>query len=303
MNSAEAVDRKIAAWKNKGLTKAEMAAKIAEACLGWPYIFGARGQLCTPAFRKQRANATGGAEGNEILKKCQACNGKTCSGCKWYPSGLRVRSYDCRGFTYWTLLQVGIKIVGQGATSQWNTASNWTEKGDISKMPLDKVCCVFWADKKNPKKMGHTGLYIGNGIIIHCSGEVKRGKPTDKGWTNYAIPAGMDGSVPGPDPSYRPTLRNGDKGEYVTLLQTKLIQLGYDVGPTGADGKYGAKTTAAVRKFQHDRGLVEDGICGDDVWNALDNPTELYTVTVQHVSRSVAESIINLYGGSMKAEG
>ena len=55
-------------------------------------------------------------------------------------------------------------------------------------------------------------------------------------------------------------LRQGMKGLRVQALQAKLLTLGYDVGT--ADGLFGAKTKAAVQKFQTDKGLVADGIVG-----------------------------------------
>lgn len=45
-------------------------------------------------------------------------------------------------------------------------------------------------------------------------------------------------------------------------VQKRLIALGYDLGSYGADGDYGAATTAAVMKFQRDQGLEADGIWG-----------------------------------------
>ena len=175
-------------------------------------------------------------------------------------------------------------------------SSAYTSKGKIADMP-NVVCLVFM---QSGDKMSHVGIHIGNGQIIHCSGTVKYGKTTDRGWTHYAVPKGMSGQVPTTD---KPTLRRGSSGEYVTLLQTKLIQRGYDLAPYGADGKFGPKTEAAVKAFQRDNGLTADGICGRNTWAALDKAkTTLYTVTIQHVSKSVADGIISTYGGTMKAE-
>jgi peptidoglycan hydrolase-like protein with peptidoglycan-binding domain len=52
-------------------------------------------------------------------------------------------------------------------------------------------------------------------------------------------------------------------------MQQMLIDKGYDVGATGADGKFGPKTAAAVKQFQQDFGLQADGIAGDQTMSAL----------------------------------
>jgi hypothetical protein len=44
--------------------------------------------------------------------------------------------------------------------------------------------------------------------------------------------------------------------------QIAFVNLGYDLGPSGADGKDGPKTRAAVTKFQRDNGLEVDGMVG-----------------------------------------
>ena len=63
------------------------------------------------------------------------------------------------------------------------------------------------------------------------------------------------------------TLRSGDRGNQVKTLQRLLNALGYDCG--NADGIFGAKTKAAVMKFQKAMGLVADGIVGIKTWIAL----------------------------------
>ena len=81
------------------------------------------------------------------------------------------RAFDCRGFTHWCLKQVGIDISGGTVSSQYNAAKNWAQRGSVANMP-DVVACVF---QKSGSSMPHTGLHIGGGVIIHCSGEVKIG--------------------------------------------------------------------------------------------------------------------------------
>lgn len=301
MNTYEDVVASLNNWRTMGMTKAEIVIALAEACLGWSYVWGGYGQKCTKANRESYAGrgSCPSAESDVIRNKCQqlrSSNPKsTCAGCRWYPGGSTL-FFDCRGFTRWCLMRVGITIAGAGATSQWNTASNWQEKGEVKDIP-EKLCCVFM---KKGTKMSHTGLYVGNGKVIHCSGEVKIGKITDKGWTHYAIPNGLEGEIP----VTLPTLRKGSRGEYVTLLQTKLIQLGYDLSPYGADGLFGNKTLEAVKAFQANNSLTSDGIVGSRTWEALNSGvTKLYTVTINHLSKSVADEIVSKYGGVMQLEG
>ena len=65
------------------------------------------------------------------------------------------------------------------------------------------------------------------------------------------------------------TLRNGSSGSDVKKLQQALINAGYDVGSTGADGIYGAKTKAAVTAYQKANGLTVDGIAGNQTLGSL----------------------------------
>jgi hypothetical protein len=48
----------------------------------------------------------------------------------------------------------------------------------------------------------------------------------------------------------------------VKEVQQLLVDLGYDLGPAGADGKFGAKTRAALMTFQGLNGLTPDGVGG-----------------------------------------
>lgn len=66
------------------------------------------------------------------------------------------------------------------------------------------------------------------------------------------------------------TLRRGDRGAYVEMLQLALFRSGY-LRESDIDGIFGVKTENAVRAFQAAMGLSGDGIVGEKTWAKLDN--------------------------------
>ena len=66
---------------------------------------------------------------------------------------------------------------------------------------------------------------------------------------------------------YYPTLRKGDRNEYVLHWQKFLNMSGF---PCGAeDGIFGKNTEHAVKEYQEAHGLVPDGIIGKNTWNSV----------------------------------
>lgn len=66
-----------------------------------------------------------------------------------------------------------------------------------------------------------------------------------------------------------PLVRRGSKGELVKWIQKRLIDLGFNCGPSGADGDFGYCTLAAVQNFQTKKALTADGIVGPITLSAL----------------------------------
>ena len=314
MNSADRVDELFQQWKSQGMTKEELIVRTGEAELGWPYVWGAVGAQCIPSKREYYANRSScpAAESKLIISRCQALNGsgKSCGGCEYYPDNMRVLIDDCQGFVKQVCSRVGISFAGGGATSMWNNDSNWQQKGARDTLP-EKLCCIFW-QASDKKTMNHIGFYIGNGWMIHCSGTVKKEKLSAK-VTHWAIPRGLGGDTPMPT---HKTIKRGSTGPDVVECQEDLIQLNYDLSPYGADGKFGAKTEAAVKSFQSThvdpttgKQLKADGIVGPATWAALDAavgpvpPVEvLYTVTIPHLTLEQANSLISQYPDAKKVE-
>lgn len=64
-----------------------------------------------------------------------------------------------------------------------------------------------------------------------------------------------------------PTLRKGTSGNITKLLQEKLVKLGYNTN--GIDAIFGSGTYNAVVQFQKDKGLIADGVVGQNTWRKL----------------------------------
>ncbi len=274
METAKTVAAKIAEWKRAGFSKAQIIQNAAACCIGWPYVWASNGERCTPGWRKNRIHYCREQKyADAIRNNCSVLSGnrEQCAGCKW--DGCLC--FDCQGFDHWILEQVGVPLYGGGATTQWNTATNWAAKGEIATMPRGLVCCVY---KRKDNTMSHAGMSMGdgNGGAIHCSTTVKRGNvftDTPK-WTHWGIPKGLYSTEElrkaglNVDESRNvPTLRRGNNGESVKELKELLNEK--HGAELKVDGNFGKATEAAVKAFQQAHGLTVDGIVGPKTWAAL----------------------------------
>ena len=320
MKSAEYVKKLIADQKAAGKDPSLITWNAALACVGHAYVFGARGESCTPANRRKYYASKGDAHPT-IRSACKNFEGdESCSGCKWFPDGKRTSFYDCRGFNYKMLLEVfGWKLNGSGCTSQWNDKANWKAQGEVSDgIPQNVIVCLFYYKKdtkgKRTKTLSHTGLYY-NGKTVECSSGVQKSETLNKKWEVWGVPACVDAKVVIPDKPQQPAesgsaklpiLRNGNKGTYVKKAQQLLQERGYSLGICGVDGDFGPATEKAVRQFQQDWGLNPvDGIIGEKTWEKLQSTPvkeKTYTVTIKGLSKDKATKLQKEYPGSIMKE-
>jgi peptidoglycan hydrolase-like protein with peptidoglycan-binding domain len=70
------------------------------------------------------------------------------------------------------------------------------------------------------------------------------------------------------DPGHNPrSLAEGDVGGDVQLIQSRLKNAGYFNGI--CDGKFRSSTTAALKKFQRDHHLNQNGVVSNKVYEEL----------------------------------
>lgn len=259
------------------MSKASDARAWAEQRVGCPYIYGATGKTCTVSYREARA-AQYPEYADKIRKNCPRLskNVSTCADCKWCDpeTGAGKLAYDCAQLVRWCMHSVGIEMVS-GANSQWQK-TDWAQTGTIDTLPKDKLCLVYREDTDGKKH--HTGIYCGNGKIIHAKGHDYGVVQQDLGvpkFTHWGIPRGLYDIGGGTDmkPTW-PTLRYGDSGLFVIILQGLLAANGLGIGKsgllsTGVDGKFGGKTQNAVKEYQAMTGQNITGVCGSATWNSL----------------------------------
>ena len=125
-----------------------------------------------------------------------------------------------------------------------------------------------------------SGKYLLPGDILlydnhHGATNVTCGKQVRGDYTYHDVIANPGAYRPTPTPTPEPSklgdrvLKYGDEGEDVRELQEDLIKLGYDLPAYGADGDFGGETERAVKRFQQEHQLPEDGVMDDEDYTAL----------------------------------
>ena len=253
----------------------------------WGYILNTSGQIWTQAAQDKRAKTD-----EQVRLYGQQWVGKHVIDC----SGVWAKAMnECGSYMY------------HGSNTMWDkycTDKGTLKSGGRSDGLLLKPGSAIYTGTKDGNH-NHVGMYIGDGTVLEAGG-VQKGvcltPITASKWKCWGEMKRVDYSGETPEPS-KPILRRGSVGPYVTAVQAKLVQLGYDLKAYGADGKYGAKTETAVMAFQRDHGLSADGVVGPATYDALEAARAIrYTVVIQHVGKDVADGIIKTYGGTMTAE-
>ena len=288
----------------------------------WGYIWGTAGIEWTQARQNQKINYLVSKYGADWKKNSDAKNDNyyMCGmyGSKWI--GHMVS--DCSGMFVWAFKQFGLGMSHISSNIYKSYCSTKGKLTDDLKKTILPGTAVFTG--KTADNHPHVGLYIGNGKIIEAHGTqagVVTANISESRWTWFgqlknveysASEAPEQPSAPAGDKESAttlPTLKRGSKGEYVTLLQTKLVNQGYSVGSYGIDGDFGSATEKAVKQFQRDHGLTADGIVGAKTWaaiNAVSNNEPAketrYTVTICGLTADKAKEVTGKYGGVITVE-
>lgn len=161
--------------------------------------------------------------------------------------GYRAGAYGSRG-NLWA--KVGPKYVGDDVivwVAQWGGRP---DMGDV------------WQFSASDKVDGYLESVDGNKVLSERFGQL----------VVQTEPAPAPAPTPEPEPSGNvtlnlPTLKQGNKGMHVKVMQTCLISKGYSCGWMGADGDFGANTKIALYKFKG--GSDSTVVCDAPTWKKL----------------------------------
>lgn len=152
----------------------KQAVEKALSLVGQGYIYGAKGQRCSPAFREKQAE--------QYPDQAEYILGV---GAKW--DGVPV--WDCAQLTR-AAAKAGGFTLPSGTTSQWNKA-DWAQKGTIDTLPPGEAVFLYRRKGGSTTTMQHTGLAMGDGTCVHARGTaygVVRQNMSQYAWTHWARP-------------------------------------------------------------------------------------------------------------------
>lgn len=124
--------------------------------------------------------------------------------------------------------------------------------GPIQRAQANQTATWFW------QTYAWSGGRIASGIHLY---QYRNGQKINGGAVDFcrSLQTNFGQSGDGGDASSTASV---EVSEDVRRYQKRLIELGYNLGPSGADGIRGPLTIAAVQAFQKSNGLVPDGVVG-----------------------------------------
>lgn len=183
----------------------------------------------------------------------------------------------CCTFVWWVFHSLNRSDLVFPKTAYCPYALTWFEARQrivTEPLPGDVVFYNF-AGGKTPTHIGIVES-VGPSSIVAIEGNTSDGDPTNGGQVMervrprrvcvaFARPS-YAASEPLVDVSGYKTLREGDAGPWVELLQNALTLRGVRVQ---IDAEFGPETATAVRAFQTRAGCQVDGVVGVETWGAL----------------------------------
>ena len=189
----------------------------------------------------------------------------------------------CMVFVWWCFREAGLSSLfyGGGKTASCTTLMNWAKQQGQFVTGGYQAGDVFLYQFDDDSYADHTGIYTGEkdskGRYFVIEGNHNDRVETVTRADNVlwgAFRAKWVDNTPEPQkPSEGaltlPQINYGDIGPTVKAMQILLQGYGCKLPKYGADGEYGSETRTALKKYQLNKGLIVDGICGESTWAKL----------------------------------
>lgn len=196
------------------------------------------------------------------------------------------RGADCQGLIEAIVRDLGGKMSYRGSNDMFRNACSYLKPlADARKdgrLVPGAVLFIVRKDGGEPThykdKLGnasHIGWYTGGRYeVVHASSSKGRviSSTLKNAWTHVGWLTAIDytnNTKEEPMSKNKNVLPLGSRGVQVEAIQTALIQLGFDLGKSGADGIFGPLTRQAVERFQGNQGLSVTGAWGEPEQAAL----------------------------------
>ena len=148
--------------------------------------------------------------------------------------------------------KVGLPYLGEGVIA-W--VAQWGSRPDMGDI---------WQFSSSDHVDGYAGNVDGNKVLSERFGKLVAEIQPDPTPAPQPEPSGDDTTI------VLPTLKQGDRGLMVKIMQTALIGKGYSCGWMGADGDFGAQTKIGLHKFLLANGINDPDVkCTQKVWKLL----------------------------------
>ena len=163
----------------------------------------------------------------------------------------------CSAFANWVAKKAGLPYTKQLLARSWLTVGQETKKPEIGDI------CVFWRNNINGAE-GHVSFFIReDGDNIYCLGGNQSDQVNISIYPKSRLLCYRDITKESPDITFTRTLKKGDKGDDVKLLQ-KVLGI-------AQDGDFNATVEKVVKAFQSQHGLEVDGFVGPNTQKRLIN--------------------------------
>jgi len=118
-------------------------------------------------------------QASSALGASAAAMAKSLLGCRYRSGAAGPSSFDCSGLMYYIYKQLGHPIARGSSSQYYNSgyfvSTNAMQPGDL----------IFFQGTYNTSGASHVGIYVGNGMMIHCGDPISYANINTSYWQQH----------------------------------------------------------------------------------------------------------------------